>query len=57
MYSLFYIIGNSTRTGAVKRKSSENNGSSVSKQAKSCSEVTDLFLSPCEALFNFSIAC
>jgi hypothetical protein len=57
VYSLFYIIGNSTRTGAVKRKSSENNGSSVSKQAKSCSEVTDLFLSPCEALFNFNIAC
>ncbi|XP_036894900.1 lysine-specific demethylase 3A [Sturnira hondurensis] len=32
--------GNSTRTGTVKRKSSENNGSLVSKQAKSCSEAS-----------------
>ncbi|XP_006875927.1 PREDICTED: lysine-specific demethylase 3A isoform X3 [Chrysochloris asiatica] len=32
--------GNSTRIGAVKRKSSENNGSLVSKQAKSCSEAS-----------------
>lgn len=36
----FVTCGNSTRTGAVKRKSSENNGSSVSKQAKSCSEAS-----------------
>lgn len=36
----FVTCGNSTRIGAVKRKSSENNGSSVSKQAKSCSEVS-----------------
>ncbi|KAM7078465.1 lysine-specific demethylase 3A isoform 3-T4 [Molossus nigricans] len=34
----FVTCGNSTRTGAVKRKSSENNGSLISKQAKSCSE-------------------
>lgn len=36
----FVTCGNSTRIGAVKRKSSENNASSVSKQAKSCSEVS-----------------
>ncbi|MEJ1286645.1 lysine (K)-specific demethylase 3A [Cricetulus griseus] len=34
----FVTCGNSTR--AVKRKSSENNGSLVSKQAKSCSEAS-----------------
>ncbi|EPY82074.1 lysine-specific demethylase 3A [Camelus ferus] len=34
------LQGNSTRIGAVKRKSSENNGSLVSKQAKSCSEAS-----------------
>uniref|UniRef100_F8WE62 Lysine-specific demethylase n=1 Tax=Homo sapiens TaxID=9606 RepID=F8WE62_HUMAN len=32
--------GNSARIGAVKRKSSENNGTLVSKQAKSCSEAS-----------------
>ncbi|XP_070285747.1 lysine-specific demethylase 3A isoform X1 [Myotis yumanensis] len=36
----FVTCGNITRTGAVKRKSSENNGSIVSKQAKSCSEAS-----------------
>ncbi|XP_061066633.1 lysine-specific demethylase 3A isoform X1 [Eubalaena glacialis] len=36
----FVTCGNSTRIGAVKRKSSENNGSLVSKQAKSCSEAS-----------------
>nr|XP_034367200.1 lysine-specific demethylase 3A isoform X2 [Arvicanthis niloticus] len=36
----FVTCGNSTRIGTVKRKSSENNGSSVSKQAKSCSEAS-----------------
>ncbi|XP_006900427.1 PREDICTED: lysine-specific demethylase 3A [Elephantulus edwardii] len=36
----FVTCGNSTRTGAVKRKSSENNGNVVSKQAKSCSEAS-----------------
>ncbi|XP_032736518.1 lysine-specific demethylase 3A isoform X3 [Lontra canadensis] len=36
----FVTCGNSTRCGAVKRKSSENNGSLVSKQAKSCSEAS-----------------
>ncbi|XP_066233859.1 lysine-specific demethylase 3A isoform X2 [Saccopteryx leptura] len=36
----FMTCGNSTRTGAVKRKSSENNGNLVSKQAKSCSETS-----------------
>ncbi|XP_036189788.1 lysine-specific demethylase 3A isoform X4 [Myotis myotis] len=36
----FVTCGNITRTGAVKRKSSENNGSVVSKQAKSCSEAS-----------------
>nr|KAF6429524.1 lysine demethylase 3A [Molossus molossus] len=36
----FVTCGNSTRTGAVKRKSSENNGSLISKQAKSCSEAS-----------------
>lgn len=39
-YFFLNILGNSTKIGAVKRKSSENNGSLVSKQAKSCSEVT-----------------
>lgn len=39
--------------GAVKRKSSENNGNLVSKQAKSCSEVALLFLCHLyEALLN-----
>lgn len=39
--------------GAVKRRSSENNGNLVSKQAKSCSEVALLFFCHlCEALFN-----
>uniref|UniRef100_A0A2K6SXM3 Lysine-specific demethylase n=1 Tax=Saimiri boliviensis boliviensis TaxID=39432 RepID=A0A2K6SXM3_SAIBB len=32
--------GNSARIGAVKRKSSESNGTLVSKQAKSCSEAS-----------------
>ncbi|XP_063473626.1 lysine-specific demethylase 3A isoform X2 [Symphalangus syndactylus] len=32
--------GNSARIGAVKRKSSETNGTLVSKQAKSCSEAS-----------------
>ncbi|XP_036291831.1 lysine-specific demethylase 3A isoform X7 [Pipistrellus kuhlii] len=36
----FMTCGNSTRTGAVKRKSSENSGNIVSKQAKSCSEAS-----------------
>ncbi|XP_044117506.1 lysine-specific demethylase 3A isoform X4 [Neovison vison] len=36
----FVTCGNSTKIGAVKRKSSENNGSLVSKQAKSCSEAS-----------------
>ncbi|XP_054584565.1 lysine-specific demethylase 3A isoform X3 [Eptesicus fuscus] len=36
----FVTCGNSTRTGAVKRKSSENSGSVLSKQAKSCSEAS-----------------
>uniref|UniRef100_A0A673V0R2 Lysine-specific demethylase n=1 Tax=Suricata suricatta TaxID=37032 RepID=A0A673V0R2_SURSU len=36
----FGTCGNSTKIGAVKRKSSENNGSLVSKQAKSCSEAS-----------------
>ncbi|XP_060043360.1 lysine-specific demethylase 3A isoform X5 [Erinaceus europaeus] len=36
----FVTCGNSTRMGATKRKSSENNGSTVSKQAKSCSEAS-----------------
>ncbi|XP_030876865.1 lysine-specific demethylase 3A [Leptonychotes weddellii] len=36
----FVTCGNSTRIGAVKRKSSENNGSLVSKQAKSCPEAS-----------------
>ncbi|KAL1768169.1 lysine-specific demethylase 3A [Sigmodon hispidus] len=36
----FVTCGNSARVGAVKRKSSENNGSLVSKQAKSCSEAS-----------------
>ncbi|KAM8785454.1 lysine-specific demethylase 3A [Rhynchonycteris naso] len=36
----FMTCGNSTRTRAVKRKSSENNGNLVSKQAKSCSETS-----------------
>ncbi|XP_049640862.1 lysine-specific demethylase 3A isoform X2 [Suncus etruscus] len=36
----FVTCGNSTRIGTVKRKSSENNGSLVSKQAKSCSEAS-----------------
>ncbi|OWK10484.1 KDM3A [Cervus elaphus hippelaphus] len=34
----FVTCGNSTRMGAVKRKSSENSGNLISKQAKSCSE-------------------
>lgn len=42
-YQFLNILGNSTRIGAVKRKSSENNGSLVSKQAKSCSEVTVIY--------------
>lgn len=36
----FVTCGNSIRMGAVKRKSSENNGNLVSKQAKSCSEAS-----------------
>ncbi|XP_055972375.1 lysine-specific demethylase 3A [Sorex fumeus] len=36
----FMTCGNSTRIGTVKRKSSENNGNLVSKQAKSCSEAS-----------------
>ncbi|KAM6179365.1 lysine-specific demethylase 3A [Erethizon dorsatum] len=36
----FVTCGNSTRMGGVKRKSSENNGSLVSKQAKSSSEAS-----------------
>nr|XP_045008604.1 lysine-specific demethylase 3A isoform X3 [Jaculus jaculus] len=36
----FVTCGSSTRVGAVKRKSSENNGSMVSKQAKSCAEAS-----------------
>uniref|UniRef100_A0A480RU66 Lysine-specific demethylase 3A-like n=1 Tax=Sus scrofa TaxID=9823 RepID=A0A480RU66_PIG len=40
----FVTCGNSTRIGAVKRKSSENNGSLVSKQAKSCSELGMTFM-------------
>ncbi|XP_038174671.1 lysine-specific demethylase 3A isoform X1 [Arvicola amphibius] len=36
----FVTCGNSSRVGAVKRKSSEKNGSLVPKQAKSCSEAS-----------------
>uniref|UniRef100_A0A5F9D6E2 Lysine-specific demethylase n=1 Tax=Oryctolagus cuniculus TaxID=9986 RepID=A0A5F9D6E2_RABIT len=36
----FVACGNPTRMGAVKRKSSENNGSLISKQAKPCSEAS-----------------
>ncbi|XP_004708009.1 lysine-specific demethylase 3A isoform X2 [Echinops telfairi] len=36
----FVACGNSTTIGAIKRKSSENNGGQVSKQAKSCSEAS-----------------
>ncbi|XP_019487052.1 PREDICTED: lysine-specific demethylase 3A isoform X4 [Hipposideros armiger] len=36
----FVTCGSSTKIGTVKRKSSENNGSLVSKQAKSCSEAS-----------------
>ncbi|XP_023558693.1 lysine-specific demethylase 3A isoform X2 [Octodon degus] len=36
----FVTCGNSARMGGVKRKSSENNGSLVSKQAKSSSEAS-----------------
>ncbi|XP_012890963.1 PREDICTED: lysine-specific demethylase 3A [Dipodomys ordii] len=36
----FVSCGNSTRIGGVKRKSSENNGTLVSKQVKSCSEAS-----------------
>ncbi|VTJ70057.1 Hypothetical predicted protein [Marmota monax] len=36
----FVTYDNSARIGGVKRKSSENNGSLVSKQAKSCSEAS-----------------
>ncbi|KAF4016385.1 hypothetical protein G4228_008383 [Cervus hanglu yarkandensis] len=36
----FVTCGNSTRMGAVKRKSSENSGNLISKQAKSCSEAS-----------------
>lgn len=50
-YLFLYILGNSTKIGAVKRKSSENNGSLVSKQAKSCSEVT-LCLSLYQSFLN-----
>ncbi|XP_037662457.1 lysine-specific demethylase 3A [Choloepus didactylus] len=40
VHDSFVTCGNSTRIGAVKRKSSENNGSLISKQAKSCSEAS-----------------
>ncbi|KAM9211862.1 lysine-specific demethylase 3A isoform 2-T2 [Dugong dugon] len=40
IHDKFVTCGNSTRIGAVKRKSSENNGNLVSKQAKSCSEAS-----------------
>ncbi|KAM4867767.1 lysine-specific demethylase 3A isoform 2-T4 [Thomomys bottae] len=36
----FVSCGNSARIGGVKRKSSENNGTLVSKQVKSCSEAS-----------------
>ncbi|XP_054433658.1 lysine-specific demethylase 3A isoform X2 [Pteronotus mesoamericanus] len=46
----FVTCGNSTRTGAVKRKSSENNGSLVSKQAKSCSEASPSMCPPAQSV-------
>uniref|UniRef100_A0A3Q2HH39 Lysine-specific demethylase n=2 Tax=Equus caballus TaxID=9796 RepID=A0A3Q2HH39_HORSE len=55
----FVTCGNSTRIGAVKRKSSENNGSLVSKQAKSCSEGGTIAMTGIEdlqgKLFSYSV--